>query len=248
MRFPASRMEHPGSFFLFRAIGEGQMAKRSRELFELLHNRPKTDRRTERTTERKAASRPTVQPVSPAPDREATRSTLWSRATRKLKSVNGRIRAGRGGPGGRRIDVSLNVLLFLIGSMVVVSVGSYLVGRTMGDRKEVSLATEVQQFWAAQVTPPFPSELSFEAWRLRDQLIDAGFENAEVVGLKKGTSLQVIAGKFERKDEEACWRMVNDLKVAIAKLLESGSLENRMPIDIGKVVVYYRNREPVEVR
>ncbi|MBN2490289.1 MAG: hypothetical protein JXQ29_05515 [Planctomycetes bacterium] len=148
-----------------------------------------------------------------------------------------------GGLGGRKVAVSLNLLLLFLGAFVATNALSYVAGRQAGAIRVVPLVTEIRQFVAVQVTAPFDSQYSFEAWKLRDLLIEAGFAEAEVLGLDGARRLQVVAGKFDREDAGGARQCMEKLTLAVGRLRRDGRLTDRIPIEIDTIVISYRNRD-----
>jgi len=219
------------------------MAKRSQELFELL--KPGQGRTGKPAT---PAGRAEKRSSGSAPnERSSVRSSLIEKAMNSVKSVKDGLGTKRGGIGGRKVKVSLNILLMFIGAFVVTNVCSYIVGRGVGPRHEVPLVTEIRQFQAVQVTPPFAADFAFEAWRLRDQLMEAGFQGVEVLGRDNGTRLQVIAGKFDRSEKESCRERADLVQRTVDRLRATGRIVENIPIEIGIITISYKNREPDRV-
>jgi hypothetical protein len=219
------------------------MAKRSQELFELLKpgqartGKPATPAgRAEKGSNRSAPKESTKH-----------QSSLIEKAINSVKSVRDGMETKYGGIGGRKVQVSLNILLMFIGAFVVTNVCSYMVGRGVGPRHEVPLVTKIQQFHAVQVTPPFAADFAFEAWRLRDQLMQAGFQGVEVLGRDNGARLQVIAGKFERSEKESCRERADLVQRTVDRLRATGKIVENIPIEIGIITISYKNREPDRV-
>jgi len=216
------------------------MAKRSKELFELLKPGQASAGKVARPAGR-------IRPqggASSSSEGSGRQLSLIEKAMNSVKSVRSGLRQKGGGIGGRKVHVSLNILLMFIGAFVVTNVCSYMVGRRVGPRHEVPLVTEIRQFQAVQVTPPFRADFAFEAWRLRDQLIEAGFQDVEVLGRDNGARLQVIAGKFDRSEKESCRERAELVQRTVDRLRATGKIVENLPIEIGIITISYKNREP----
>lgn len=216
------------------------MGKRTKELFEILN----------RDRGAAPASPPRSRQAEPSPEVEPERSSPESAATHEPQMAPRRDRAGRRrGFGGRKVAVSLNVLLLFIGAFVVTNVCSYIVGKGMSDQTEVPLATEMRLFFAVKVTPPVATEHSFAVWELRDRLHDAGFSQTEVLGLDNGNYLQVVAGRFARDRRADCEKLEGRVRAHLSRdrLPKRTPGEFEIPIDIRTITISYTpypQREP----
>jgi hypothetical protein len=219
------------------------MAKRSKELFELLKPGQASARRSADPAPQTERRGPKSTPGEPGA-RPGFGSSLIERALNSVKSVSGGVSTERGGIGGRKVNVSLNILLMFIGAFVVTNVCSYMVGRRAGPRHEVPLVTEIRQFQAVQVTPPFPADFAFEAWQLSDLLIEAGLDGVEVLGRDNGARLQVIAGKFDRTEKKPCRERAELVQRTVDRLGAAGKVVKNIPIDVGIITISYKHREP----
>ena len=208
------------------------MADRKKELFELLNR----DRAEVATSARRAMG------ALPPGGIETKRSRSEAAETPRSPEATPRARSDRRrGFGGRKVAVSLNVLLLFIGAFVATNVCSYIVGKGMAGETEVPLATEMRLFFAAEVTPPVAEGRRVEVWELHDRLRDAGSEQTEVLGLDDGKYLQIVAGRFGRGQRADCEALVNRVRKYFDRQAPRKTDPNKfvIPIDVRTITLSY---------
>lgn len=182
------------------------MAKRSKELFELLGSRSGADAR------RPAGERPTgAQPEEASRERRSKAAVAERQGRDRNETTDEPVDGVPDGDddgvlvadapmGQRRVEVSLNLLLFFITAFVLTNIMSYMVGsmgRTRAPQDYGPLAVPLDQYWTIQVTRPLPeSEWQF-AWDIQEVLEREGYRNAQVSRLRMDgvESYRTIVGR-----------------------------------------------------
>jgi len=212
------------------------MAKRTKELFELLNR--------DRGAAAASARRP--QPAGSSIEAEPERSQSETGDTLEPRQAGG---SRRSGFGGRKVPVSLNVLLLFIGAFVLTNVCSYIVGKGLSGRTEVPLTTEMRLSFVVSVAPKIAARHNFAAWALCDRLRDAGFEQADVLRIRKEEYLLIVAGRFTRDRRADCKKLESRVRDHFARLAPRKPEPNEfvIPTDIRTITISntpYPQREP----
>ncbi len=220
------------------------MAKRSKELFELLKDE------LEETGEEpgKKTTQETTQEATQEATQEET-ATATVRAAPARKGHPGprgpKARADKSGFGGRKIPVSFNVLLFILGSFVVVGVCSFMVGKQMGAREEVPLSVKRDLYWAVQVTRFMDEKDMWTAWKLKNLLVEEGYTEATMLVLPEFKKVHTVAAIFDYNEKEACEKAAEELRQKMPSIRKKAGVKKGI-ISVKPVKINFVKKEPVK--
>lgn len=215
------------------------MAKRSKELFELLKDEQEEagEELEKETTQTQTA------PVRAAPP---DRRGHPDEPLEPEDPATGEARAKKGGFGGRKILVSFNVLLFTIGSLVVVCISSFMVGKQMGAREEIPLSVKRDLYWAVQFTRFMDEKDMWTAWKLKNLLVEEGYTEATVLVLPELKKIHTVAAIFDFSEKEACKKAAAELRRKVPGILKKAGNVNRGIISVEPVKINFVKKESVK--
>jgi len=177
------------------------MTSRPRELFELL----------------KSAQDGAEDAQKPSRKKETGRKPRTARQTQDT-------RVGQRVLGGRKVPISINLLLIFLGAFIIGNVCSYMVGKQIGGSQEIPLSVEVKRYWAVQVTPWLDEKNCVSAWKLKDLLVEAGYEGAEVHRLPDSKYIRTVAAIYDYDKKAICQKTAAELKLIMNKMLKAANL------------------------
>ncbi len=208
------------------------MAKRSKELFELLGSRSGTDAARSTGTPKRddpnetAGARADSEPRKRSAGRTKARREPEPAARAEDEDADG-VLVADAPMGQRRVEVSLNLLLFFIVAFVLTNIMSYMVGsmgRSGAPENYGPLAVPVDQYWTIQVTRPLPeSEWQF-AWDIQEILEREGYRSAQVSRLRMDgvESYRTIVGRG--RSRASLEPLKRRLDVTLNKLIGLGTI------------------------